>query len=274
MGIFYDNEQSFGRPESDKLYFGIVLNTLKEDAKTTHAKAAFTKQIKEKYISINALNAAWETNIESWTAFASGIDVGFTTAEQRQDYSDLLYAYGKQYFGTIRKATKTVLPNHLYLGARMADWGRPDEIVRAAAENSDILSFNLYEDGYVQSHWKILDELDRPTLIGEFGFGADDAGHFHPGIVVAADQEDRGRKYKEYMYTLIDSPHFVGAHMFQYMDGPITGRAYDGENYNFGIVSITDVPYWPLVNAAKEVHSELYERRYNGKPSTPPTTRK
>lgn len=263
IGIFYDNEQSFGRPETDKLYFGLVLNALKEDAKKVFAKAAFTAQLQKKYSTIDALNKAWKTKITSWEAFASGVDEGFTTAEQRQDYSDLLYAYGKQYFGTIRKATKSVLPNHLYLGARMADWGRPDEIVRAAAEESDVLSFNLYEDGYVKSHWEILDKVDKPTLIGEFGFGASDAGHFHPGIVVAANQADRARKYTEYMHSIIDSPHFVGAHMFQYMDGPITGRAYDGENYNFGFVSITDVPYAPLVKAAKELHKGMYQRRYS-----------
>ncbi len=266
MGIFYDNEQSFGRPETDKLYFGLVLNTLKENAETTPAKAAFTKILQEKYRNIADLNSAWQTSFGSWDQFATMADAGFTTPEQRQDYSDLLYAFGKQYFGSIRRATKKVLPNHLYLGARMADWGRPDEIVRAAAEESDALSFNLYEDGYKASHWQILDELDKPTLIGEFGFGADDAGHFHPGIVVAADQKDRARKYKAYMHSIIDSPHFIGAHMFQYMDGPITGRAYDGENYNFGFVSITDIPYAPLVEAAKEVHGELYTRRF-GAPS-------
>lgn len=262
MGIFYDNEQSFGRPETDELYFGLVLNTLKEDASTKHAKAAFTNQLKQKYVSIEALNKAWATEFESWSVFASGVDAGFTTAEQRKDYSDLLYAYGKQYFGTIRKATKSVLPNHLYLGARMADWGRPDEIVRAAAEETDMLSFNLYEDGYKPSHWQILAEVDRPTLIGEFSFGADDAGHFHPGVVLAEDQADRGRKYIEFMNSVIDSPYFVGAHMFQYMDGPITGRAYDGENYNTGVVSVTDIPYAPLVKAIKEVNKSLYKKRH------------
>ncbi len=266
MGIFYDNEQSFGRPESDQLHYGIVINSLKEDGKSVHTKAAFTKLMKEKYKTIEALNTAWNKDIASWEAFDTGIDSTLVTDAQRQDYSDLLFAYGEQYFGTIKRATKSVLPNHMYLGARMADWGRPEEIVRAAAKHSDILTFNLYEDGIKPSHWKILDEVDRPSLIGEFGIGADDAGHFHPGLVLAADQEDRGRKYKEYMYSVIDNPYFIGAHMFQYMDAPITGRAYDGENYNLGIVSITDIPYAPMVKAAKEVHAEVYERRY-GKPS-------
>ncbi|HEY8570292.1 MAG TPA: agarase, partial [Microbulbifer sp.] len=87
-------------------------------------------------------------------------------------------------------------------------------------------------------------------------------GHFHPGIVIAADQEDRGRKFKNYMNSVIDNPYFVGVHMFQYMDSPITGRAFDGENYANGFVSVTDVPYAEMVKAAKEVHEGLYQRRY------------
>jgi agarase len=262
MGIFYDNEQSFGRPDSDASHYGIIINTLTRDGNEVFTKAAFTKLMKERYTTIDALNKAWEKSVTSWEEFDKGMDSTLITDTQRQDYSDLLFAYGDQYFGTIRRANKAASPNHLYLGARMADWGRPDEIVRAAAKNTDILSFNLYKEGVKASHWAILDEVDKPTLIGEFGFGADDAGHVHPGIVLAADQKDRGRKYKKFMNSVIDNPYFIGAHMFQYMDGPITGRAYDGENYNFGIVTVTDIPYAPLVKAAKEVHSSLYQRRY------------
>ncbi len=67
---------------------------------------------------------------------------------------------------------------------------------------------------------------------------------------------------KRYMETIVDNPCFVGVHMFQYMDGPISGRAYDGENYNTGMVNVADIPYKHMVKAAKEVHAELYQRRY------------
>lgn len=266
MGIFYDNEQSFGRIESDELHWGIVIDTLKKDAKEVHAKAAFADIMKDKYQTIEALNTAWNKKIASWDAFYTGIESTIETDTQRQDYSDLLQAFGEQYFGSIRKATKSVLPNHLYLGARMADWGRPEEIVRAAAKHADIISFNLYKEGVKDSHYTILDEVDKPTLIGEFSFGSDDAGHIHPGLVLAADQNDRGRKFTNFMNTVIDNKYFVGAHMFQYMDGPITGRAYDGENYNMGMVSITDTPYKPMVEAAKKVHKNMYSRRYGSDP--------
>ena len=41
---------------------------------------------------------------------------------------------------------------------------------------------------------------------------------------------------------------------FQYVDLPITGRVVDGENYNVGFVSVAEVPYIPIVKAARELH--------------------
>jgi len=42
------------------------------------------------------------------------------------------------------------------------------------------------------------------------------------------------------MESVIDNPYFIGTHWFQYIDSPMTGRAYDGENDNVGVVTITD----------------------------------
>jgi agarase len=218
--------------------------------------------LKDKYKSIETLNDAWGSEFGSWDEFAGVIDAQIRSEQQTQDYAELLYAYGNQYFGTVKKALKSVLPNHLYLGSRFPIWGMPPEIVHAAANHLDVITYNLYEEGLVPEKWAFLEEIDMPSLIGEFSFGSDDAGHFHPGIVISADQEDRGRMFKNYLWSVIDNPWFVGAHMFQYVDSPITGRAYDGENYNNGFVAVTDVPYAPMVRAAKEVNSQLYQRRF------------
>ena len=101
-----------------------------------------------------------------------------------------------------------------------------------------------------------------PSIIGEFHMGARDNGLFHPGLIQAATQEDRAQMYKDYMHSVVDNPYFVGAHWFQYMDSPITGRAYDGENYNVGFVNVTDTPYAPMIKAAQEINSEMYPRRF------------
>ena len=61
------------------------------------------------------------------------------------------------------------------------------------------------------------------------------------------------------MNSVIKHPNSIGAHWFQYMDSPITGRAYDGENYNVGFINVTDTPYKPIVNAAREINEVMYD---------------
>ncbi|WP_370980921.1 beta-galactosidase [Agaribacterium sp. ZY112] len=269
VGVFFDNEKSFGRSETLESQLGIVLHTLKRDGQEVPTKAEFTRLMKEKYGNINQLNEAWGKHIQSWAEFERGIDSTLTKegsqrATQIADYEALLYAYGAKYFGTVNKAMKELMPNHLYLGSRFADWGMPWPIVEAAADIVDVVSYNNYKDGMPAKRWAFLEKLDRPSIIGEFHFGSLESGMFHPGVTLAASNADRARAYSEYMHSVIDNPYMVGAHWFQYIDSPITGRAYDGENYNVGFVSVTDTPYKDMVDAAKAVHTNMYKRRYHG----------
>jgi len=262
VGVFIDNEKSWGRSETRESQLGIVLHTLRRNGNDVPTKRVFTNMMRDKYETIVALNDSWGTSIASWDEFDAGIDSGLRSAAEEQDYSAMLFAYADRYFSVVRDAVKTYMPNHMYLGARFADWGMPPEVVRAAAQYADVVSYNLYKEGMHPETWGFLADIDMPSIIGEFHFGATDSGLFHPGLLHAADQEDRARLYQEYMHSVIDNPYFVGAHWFQYVDSPITGRALDGENYNVGFVSVADVPYAPMVEAAMELHSDLYPRRY------------
>ncbi|MCQ1060824.1 agarase, partial [Photobacterium sp. ZSDE20] len=170
-----------------------------------------------------------------------------------------------EYFRIVAKAVKSELPNHLYLGARFADWGMTPQVVRACAKHADVVSYNYYKEGLHPEPWKFLEEIDKPSIIGEFHFGARDTGFFHPGLVSAESQDERGEMYERYVQSVIDNPYFVGCHYFQYIDSPITGRSFDGENYNIGFVSVTDVPYNGMVNSAKTINSSLYQQRFNPK---------
>ena len=262
VGVFIDNEKSFGRAETRESQLGIVLHTLRRNGEDVPTKRHFTNMMRHKYKSIEALNESWGTAIDSWDDFDRGIESDLKSPAQEQDYSAMLEAFADKYFSVVRMAVKTHMPNHLYLGSRFADWGMPPEFVRAAARHVDVMSYNIYKEGLHPKRWKFLGEIDMPSIIGEFHFGASDSGLFHPGLLHAADQEDRARMYTEYMHSVVDNPYFIGAHWFQYIDSPITGRALDGENYNVGFVSVADVPYAPMVEAAKELHSEMYERRF------------
>jgi hypothetical protein len=154
---------------------------------------------------------------------------------------------------------KALDPDHLFLGSRFA-WYTP-EAVEACAEFCDVLSFNVYQRRLTPASWTFLEALDRPAIIGEFHFGALDRGMFHTGLVAAASQEERGRFYQEYVQSVLAHPNFVGCHWFRAADQPLTGRTRDGENYNIGLVTITDIPYPELTGAAREIHSRIYAER-------------
>ncbi|WP_228374431.1 beta-galactosidase [Demequina rhizosphaerae] len=265
VGVFMDNEKSWGSTGSFATHYGIVIDTLKRDVTASPTKAEFSAVVKEKYGTIEALNAAWGTAIPSWAAFDAGtFDQGTNTAAKTPDYSWLLKHYASEYFRVVSTELETVLPHHMYMGPRFASWGRTPEILEAAAQYVDVMAYNEYREGLHPQQWSFLADLDKPSLIGEFHFGATDAGSPHPALVSAGSQEERGLMYTEYMENLIDNPYMVGGHWFQYVDSPITGRQIDGENYNIGFVSVTDRPYPEMVDAAREVNSELYDRRWGG----------
>ncbi|GAB5379483.1 MAG: beta-galactosidase [Aliiglaciecola sp.] len=264
VGVFIDNEKSWGATSSPSSQFGIAIHTLSRDAAESPAKNAFAQAIEQKYQNIEMLNNAWNVKIDKWESFYAGITLNdnFTDA-QMEDLSTLMSLYAEEYFKIVSTELKKYMPNHMYMGARFADWGMTPEVVNAAAKYADVMSYNFYKEGMHPAAWTFLADLDKPSIIGEFHMGASDTGLLNPGLVHAESQSERAQMYINYMHSVIDIAHFVGAHWFQYTDSPLTGRAYDGENYNVGFVSVTDTPYPEMVEAVKQVSSVLYQRKFD-----------
>lgn len=262
IGVFIDNEKSWGQMGSIETQFGIVLNTLKRSNSDSPTKTEFAKILKKKYRKIDDLNTAWALNLTSWDEIDNGISLTTFTEEAEADLSTMLEHYASEYFRIVSKTVKKYMPNHMYLGARLASFGMTPEIRAAAAKYTDVMSYNEYKESIHPQSWGFLEEIDKPSIIGEFHMGAADTGIFNPGLVMGEDQTDRARLYTTYMHSVLDNPYLIGAHWFQYLDSPITGRAYDGENYNIGFVDIADVPYAPMVKAAKEFNAQIYTRRF------------
>ncbi|WP_052480967.1 beta-galactosidase [Gilvimarinus agarilyticus] len=263
VGVFIDNEKSWGIMGSVESQYGVVLNTLTRKASDSPTKAAFAAYLKQQYGSIDELNNAWGTQVASWKILEEGIVLNRYTDAALADMAAMLELYTAEYFRIVDAAMDELMPNHLYLGARFADWAMTPEVRQAAAPYVDVMSYNYYREAVSDVFWDFLAELDMPSIIGEFHNGALDSGLLNPGLIHAESQYDRGVKYQEYVNSVIDNPYFVGVHWFQYIDSPLTGRAYDGENYNVGFVSVTDIPYKPLVDAARAVNRSLYKRRYD-----------
>ena len=247
IGYFVDNELAWE---------GVVDGVLASSSDQP-ARQELYRFLRERYESLEALNAAWGIDVADWGDLDGD---AATSATAQKDLSDYFYDFSLRYFTIIRDALREHAPNQLYLGCRFST--TPEEAVRACAEVADVVSANLYYDSVPPDKWTGDACLGAPIMIGEFHFGALDRGMFHNGLVAAKDQEDRAAKYKAYVRSVVDNPAFVGCHWFQYIDEPITGRWFDGENYNIGFLDVTDTPYPEMVEAARQVHEEVYVRRY------------
>lgn len=65
---------------------------------------------------------------------------------------------------------------------------------------------------------------------------------------VVPTQMQRGQYYHGYTTTLAPLPFMVGFHWFEYTDQPAEGREPDGENSNYGVVSVTGKPDCTIEN--------------------------
>ncbi|HXY40515.1 MAG TPA: hypothetical protein VEQ10_12645 [Vicinamibacteria bacterium] len=145
-------------------------------------------------------------------------------------------------------------PNHLNLGMRSG--GRPTPAEIRAARAFDVYSVNIYDYEVTPGRVKEISGLTgKPILIGEFHFGTPGRG-LAASLVQVRDQKERGRAYRYYVENAFAMPEVIGTHWFQWADQPSTGR-FDGENYDIGLVDVTDRPYPDLVSALQETHRRV-----------------
>lgn len=246
IGFFGDNEIAWDAVERGPL----------ASPPDQPCRIAQVEMLQKKYGSLAKLNEAWGTSAASWDALRVPER---PNARCRKDLDAFIYAFARRYFEVCKDVFRRHAPNHLYLGCRFAWASKP--AVRACADVADVVSFNIYQREIRSSDWTGPNDLGKPVIIGEFHFGALDRGMFHEGLVPCVDQKERAASYAHYVRSVLECPAFVGCHWFQYLDEPITGRWFDGENYNIGFVDVTDTPYPELLAAARRIHAQAYRIR-------------
>jgi len=163
------------------------------------------------------------------------------------------------FLSKVTEAQKRFDPNHMNLGMR---FGNPDsvqeDLLRLCARHFEVFSFNCYA---LKPAEKTLDRaleiMDLPMLIGEFHFGTVDRG-LGQSLWQVDSQYERGVAYRYYAEQAYSHPGIVGTAYFQWCDQDVTGR-FDGENYNCGLVDVTDRPYKDLTDAISETSMVLYD---------------
>jgi len=181
------------------------------------------------------------------------------TPERRKQF---IYNTFRIFLKTVDAAVKRVDPNHLNLGMRFGHVPGK-EILDICKDVFDVFSFNCY-DLYPRKEFmdQILAGTGLPMIIGEYHFGTVDRG-MAQSLWQVNSQEERGVAYRYYTERAYAHPGLIGTAYFQWSDQDLTGRR-DGENYNCGLVDVTDRPYKHQVEAMMETAKRLNDI-HNGK---------
>jgi len=176
------------------------------------------------------------------------------TPERRKQF---IYNTFRIFLKSVNAAVKRYDPNHLNLGMRFGHV--PDkEILDICKDDFDVFSFNCY-DLYPKKEFmdQILSGTGLPMIIGEYHFGTVDRG-MAQSLWQVNSQKERGVAYRYYTERAYSHPGLIGTAYFQWCDQDLTGRR-DGENYNCGLVDVTDRPYQHQVEAMMETAKHLQD---------------
>ena len=248
-------------------------------------RVAAILRLEERYREFSQFNAVWRTPARSWEEFGNIGHVeapffrmppgGLTDALEAKanlanptraaffaDCDAFVAVVAEAYFQLCASAIRAVDPNHLVIGSRFGYQPHPN-VIAAASRYLDVVSFNCYDfdasaivDAYAAS--------GKPCLISEFSFRGDDAGlpNSRGGGPRVESQTERARCFERYVSVVLRKPAVVGYHWFEHADQPAEGR-FDGENSNYGTVTIEDNPYVELTDtmtrinaAAEELHAK------------------
>jgi agarase len=185
----------------------------------------------------------------------------------------------ERYFSVTMPALRKGDSRHLNLGTKFVAGLTSVNVLKIAAKYSDVISVDFYDaaverpnpnqkkstddkkpdfmsimpallplDQLVSNNSMLADWnrlTSKPVLIAEFGYRGSDSGlpnTIPPGVVTLPTQKERAQAVTNYANCAIDTSYIVGFHWFELLDEAANGR-FDGENSNWGILNVHDVPY-------------------------------
>ncbi len=253
-------------------------------------RVAAIRRLEERYREFSQFNAVWRSPARSWEEFGTIGPVeapffrmppgGLSEALEAKanlanpmraaffaDCDAFVAVVAEQYFEMCVAAIRAADPNHLVIGSRFGYQPHPN-VIAAAGRYLDVVSFNCYDfdasatiDAYATG--------GKPCLISEFSFRGDDSGlpNSSGAGPRVASQLERARCFEHYVTAALSKPAVVGYHWFEHADQPAEGR-FDGENSNFGAVTIKDEVYVELTDtmtrvnaAAEQIHGQAAQSR-------------
>jgi len=250
LGYFLMNEPTWGF--STELPAAGMLYT----TPTCATRGELARFLRKQYPDEASLSAAWQIST-TFDEVAQGPWKKPLRAKAMEDLEAFSEIMTQVFFKTLNESCKRVDPNHLNLGIRYHTV-TPRWVI-AGMSTFDVFSMNCYREKVpLEATRKIAEALKMPVLVGEWHFGALDAGLPASGIGHVRDQQARGQAYRVYLEDAAANPYCVGVHWFTLYDQSALGR-FDGENYNIGFLDVCNRPYEDLGAAARACHERLYK---------------
>jgi len=228
------------------------------------------------------------TNLNAWLAFAGttvktdpyciGVMIDNELESESRGIVDL--AYWRRYYNFAKQAKDSILgAEMLYFSNKYAGW--PETSHQALVQEfCDVLVYNHYQnsvdvkkDQYDNARFAKAEErqtVDFPMLVGEFAFGSfEGTSTVATAAKHATNQEHRGRLARHYMNSALQSYNHIGVHQYRFTDQNIFGRPA-GENFQNGMVSIQDQPYYDYINEIHRFTYGMYTRYHDWTRQPPP----
>ena len=275
LGYFIDNELPWSPDHRDtpELFDGYC--AMPAD---NAGKQRLIEFFRERYTTPAEFNKVWAPALETWSGL-NALDkiTALDIAKAKGDRADFTLLAARTFFKVTTEAIHKHDPGRLVLGCRFIPQSVPKVVVQACGEYCDVVSVNFYETAwggklFFNIKASSIDRMPqggdlsayyeagkKPVMVSEFSFRAKDSGlpnTWPPGWAVqpvVETQRDRAAKYEHYVMQWFSQPWFVGAHWFEHADEPKEGRAGDGENGNYGLVTIEDEPYHEFVTAVTRI---------------------
>lgn len=192
--------------------------------------------------------------------FKNALSKSLSSGDTPEKRKQFVYKTLRIFLETVDNALAKYDPNHLHIGSRFGGGEAPaDEILDICKDVYDVYSFNSYSLMPGKEYMdKVYEKIGLPMIIGEYHFGTTDRG-MAQSLWQVDNQKERGVAYRYYVENGYAHPALIGTAYFQWADQSTTGRRLDGENYNCGLIDVTDQPYKFQVKAMVKTAKRLFK---------------
>lgn len=234
-------------------------------------KQAYVKIVREHYQdSIDAFNAAYDTNFDSFDALAAAENwrphTVLSNANESRDNVVFLQACVDKYYETTRNAIRRYDPNHLFVGDKLnANTDSLDTVLTVTSKYTDVLFYQMYARYEVQEpgldRWSNL--VDMPVINGDSAFTMITETMPRPYGPVADNLAQRVEWTDEFFRNAFARPEFVGWHYCGLINATNLIDRKQARQHS-GLLDSYGEPYPELEKAIQQCASEMYELANSG----------